>query len=166
MGGLMMMTVGTKRRLNRVVLARWIFVLNEVALNRKSSLLGVIDEPNGIACMSVLELTRYVRWRVRGPIWLCAPYLPDSDAIFLSQKAVPYKAPHPPEGENGKDEKNPYNEMPGSSLSKLWFCSVLVWLTCMGMGFLVVSLTSAHWQIRSPWPPTCSAACKEQNDRN
>jgi len=32
--------------------------------------------------------------------------------------------------------------------------------TCMGMALDVVRTTCRHWYSRSPWPPTCKAACE------
>lgn len=38
--------------------------------------------------------------------------------------------------------------------------------TCMGMALDVVSTTCRHWHSRSPWPPTCKAACERaQSER-
>lgn len=62
-------------------------------------------------------------------------------------------------------------------LRRLVFCTMLAWLrremwmqeaaslqgspsTCMGMALDVVRTTCRHWHSRSPWPPTCKAACK------
>ena len=71
-----------------------------------------------------------------------------------------------------------YSFPSGTEPRRLGFCTMLAWLrsvmlildgrrrhgspsTCIGIVLYVVSSTDWHCSMRSPWPPTCSAACRK-----
>ena len=74
--------------------------------------------------------------------------------------------------------KKTYSFPSGTEPRRFGFCTMLAWLrsvmlildgrrrhgspsTCIGIVLYVVSSTDWHCSMRSPWPPTCSAACRE-----
>lgn len=76
-----------------------------------------------------------------------------------------------------------YSLCRGVALRRLTFCTMVAWLrramrmreaaslqgspsTCTGMALDVLSTTSRHCVSRSPWPPTCSAACGHRRLRS